>query len=243
MLYAIAGILVVVGVILVAVGKRKSALKSAMDQTPTTPIGDLRELQHAETKGVASCDQPLEAPYSNVSCVYYSYTLERRERSRSSSGSTSYTWRTIDSGSAQVPFTLTDSSGSVTVDPEGAHIDAPVVVKRPVKPSDPVESMPDGPLKIVLGSLSRLAATPLRVTVRAVAADRNLYVLGDVQEGADRKLRIAKGENKFFISTRSEEQLARSLGIKALVLYSLGALLIVGGIVVLVMTLRSVTPG
>ena len=81
------------------------------------------------------------------------------------------------------------------------------------------------------------------MTVRAVAADRNLYVLGDVQEGADRKLRIAKGENKFFISTRSEEQLARSLGIKALVLYFLGALLIVGGIVVLVMTLRSVTPG
>ena len=240
MLYAIAGILVVVGVILIFVGKRKAGLKSTIDSTLTTPIRDLMEGQHAEIKGVASCDQPLKAPYSDISCVYYSYALKCRERSRSSSGSTSYTWRTIDSGSTRLPFSLTDSTGTVTVDPEGADVDAPVVVKRPVRPGDPTEGMPDGALKTVLSTLSTLASTPHKVEVRAVTADRELYVLGDVQRRADGQLRVSKGDNKFFISTKSEEQLARSLGRAAALFYVLGAALIVGGIVVLVLALRQV---
>ena len=241
MVYAIAGILVVVGVVLIVVGTRKSALKSAIDQTMTTPIRDLMEAQHAEIKGMASCDQPLKAPYSDIPCVYYSYSLKRRERSRSSSGSTSYTWRTIDSGSSRVPFSLTDSTGTVTVDPEGADIDAPMVFKGPVRPGDATESLPDGVLKTVLGAVSTLASTPHRVEVRAVAADRQLYVLGDIQRAADRQLRVAKGENRFFISTKSEEQLLRSLGRKSLLFYILGAVMIAGGIVVLVMARGSLT--
>ncbi len=243
MLYAIAGVLLVLGVVLIAVGKRQSAFKLTMSQTPTTPIDDLKELQHAEIKGVASCDQPLEAPYSNVSCVFYSYALQRRERSRSSSGSTSYTWRTIDSGAARVPFTLTDSTGSVTVDPEGASVDAPVVVKRPVRSGDSIESLPDGPLKTVLSGVSMLATTPHRVTVRAVPVDRELYVLGDVQRGADRELQVAKGENKFFISTRSEEQLAKSFGRKSVLFYFLGAVFVIGAVVVLAIAMGLIKTG
>jgi hypothetical protein len=243
MLYAIAGVLLVLGVVLIAAGKRKSALKSTMGQTPTTAIHDLRELQHAEIKGMASCDQPLEAPYSNVSCVFYSYALERRERSRSSSGSTSYTWRTIDSGASRVPFTLTDSTGSVTVDPEGANIDAPVVVKRPVKSGASIESLSDGPLKTVLRGVSMLASTPHRVTVRAVPVGRQLYVLGDVQRDAGGESRVAKGENKFFISTRSEEQLARSLGLKSVLFYFLGAAFVIGAVVVLAIAMGLLKTG
>jgi hypothetical protein len=242
MFYAIAGVLVVVGLILIAVGKRKGGLKSVIDQTMTTAVRDLMEGQHAEIKGVASCDQPLTPPYSDIPCVYYSYKLQRRERSRSSSTSTSYTWRTIDSGSAQVPFSLTDSTGTVTVDPEGAAMDAPVVVKQPVRPGDATESLPDGPLKTVLSGLSMLAQTPHRVEVRAVTLNRNLYVLGDVLRGADGELRVGKGDNKFLISTKSEEQLARSLGRTSMLLYVLGALMVIGGIAVLVLTLSKVIP-
>jgi hypothetical protein len=234
MIYAIAAILAVVGVVVIVAGTRKGGLKSTMALTPTTTVRDLMESQHAEIKGVASCDQPLEAPYTNVPCLFYSYRLQRRERSRSSSGSTSYTWRTIDSGSARVPFTITDSTGSVTVDPEGAHIDAPVVAKRPVRPGDAIDSMPDGPLKTVVSGLSMLASTPHRVTVTAIPVDRQLYVLGGAQRGADDKLCVAKGTNRFFISTRSEQELARSLGLKSVLFYVLGAALIVGAIVVLV---------
>jgi len=238
MVYAIAGVLAVVGVVLIVVGKRKSTLKSAITATPTKPIGQLMQADHAEIKGVASCDQPLTAPYSTVSCVSYSYKLMRRERRRSSSGSSHYTWRTIDSGSARVPFTLTDSTGSVTVDPQDADVDAPVIVKGPVRPSDAIEQMPAGVLKTVAGAVSMLAPNPQKVEVRGVTVGRNLYVLGDVQKGPDGRLLVAKGDNKFFISTKTEEQLARSLGRTSLLLYVLGAVFIVGSVVALVMGLR-----
>jgi len=242
MFYAIAGVLVLVGAILIAVGKRKGGLKSTIDQTMTTAVRDLMEGQHAEIKGVASCDQPLTPPYSDIPCVYYSYKLQRRERSRSSSGSTSYTWRTIDSGSAQVPFSLTDSTGTVTVDPVGAAMDAPMVVKRPVAPGDPTEGIPEGLLKTVLSAAAVMAQTPHRVEVRAVMLNRNLYVLGDVLRGADGELRVGKGDNKFLISTKSEEQLARGLGRTSILLYVLGGVMVIGGIVLTVLALSKVIP-
>ena len=242
MLYAIAGVLVVVGLILIAVGRRKGALKSTIDATMTTAVRDLMEGQHAEIKGVASCDQPLTPPYSEIPCVHYSYKLQRRERSSSSSGSTSYTWRTIDSGSAQVPFSLTDTTGTVTVDPEGAAMDASIVVKRPVKPGDPTKGIPEGLLKTIVTAAAAMAQSPHRVEVRAVTLNQDLYVLGDVLRGPDGELRVGKGANKFLISTKSEEQLVRSIGRMSMLLYFLGSAMVIGGMVILILKLGKVIP-
>jgi len=238
MFYAIAGGLVVVGIILFVVGKKKSAFKSTMAEMVTKSIGQLMQSEYAEIKGVASCDQPLTAPYSDLQCVYYSYKLMRRERRRSSSGGSSTTWRTIDSGSAGIPFTLTDETGSVTVDPEGAKLDAPVIVKGPVHGADISQLMPDGVPKMLAGMLTQLATNPMKVEVRGVTGGQNLYVLGDVSKAPDGNLTVAKGDNKLFISTKSEEQLARSLGRTSIVLYILGATFIIGAIVALMFALR-----
>ena len=70
--------------------------------------------------------------------------------------------------------------------------------------------------------------------MRAVDVGESLYVLGDVRKTADGQTEIAKGENRFFISTKSEEQLLKSLGRKTILLYVLGVAFIVGGIVLLV---------
>ena len=105
MLYAIAGVVAALGLVLVVLGVKKSGLKSQIGATPTTPIGQLNEGQHAEIKGVASTEHPIEAPGFDGPCIYYSYTLKRRERRKSSSGgSSSYHWKTIDSGSNMHPF-------------------------------------------------------------------------------------------------------------------------------------------
>ena len=247
MLYGIAGILSAVGVILILVGRSKSTLKRTMNRNPTTAIRDLPQGTHAEVKGAASCDAPLEAPYSGTQCVYYSYKLERRERDRDADGSTSYSWRTIDSGSTRVPFQLTDATGSVRVDPENAKIDAPIVLKGPVPPGQmregieaAAESMEPGVLKTVLGVVARLPFTPdrERVKVHAIGLALDLYVLGDVQQGTDGQVRISKGDNNFFISTKSEEQLSRKLGRQLLVFYSLGVAFIGTGIVILALALK-----
>ena len=70
MFYAIECVLGGVGVILIFVGRGKGALKQDMDRTQTTSIRTLRQGDHAEIKGVATCDAPLEAPYSGIPCVY-----------------------------------------------------------------------------------------------------------------------------------------------------------------------------
>jgi len=60
----------------------------------------------------------------------YSYEIQEEVREQSCNDNTSYQWRTVDQGAARTPFRLTDASGSVSVDPERAHIDAPVIVDR-----------------------------------------------------------------------------------------------------------------
>ncbi len=236
MFYAIAGGLAVVGVILFVVGKKKSAFKSTMAEMVTKSISQLMQAEYAEIKGVASCDQPITAPYSNLQCVYYSYKLKRRQHS--TSGGSSRTWHTIDSGSAGVPFTLTDQTGAITVDPQGADLDAAVIVKGLVQGADISQLMPEGVPKMLAGMLTQLATNPMKVEVRGVTAGQSLYVLGDVSRAPDGNLTVAKGDNKFFISTKSEEQLARSLGRTSVLLYVLGAAFIIGAIAALVVGLR-----
>lgn len=235
MLYVIAGILGVVGVVVVFVGKSKGKLKSLIDQTPTTPLGQLRDGQHAEIKGIVSCEKPLLTPDSGIPCVYYSYEIKRRERRRSSSGSTTYHWRTVDRGTSQIPFTLADSEGSVTIDPEGSQIDAPVIVDRYIEPG---ENLAEGALKSIVSAASMVFGERRKLVVKAIATGCELYVLGDVSAGADGHLRVSKGDGKFFISTKSEEQLAKSLGLQTILFYVIGTLLIVGAVVFLTFAFR-----
>ena len=135
MWYAIGAVLVMVGGGIVYLGTRRSGLKSEMDRLPTTDVGAVVAGGQVEVKGQVSCDAPLQAPHANVDCIYYTYKVQRRERrhSTSSSSGSRYHWVTIDSGSANVPFILTDGTGSIAIDPQGATFDAPVVAKGPVK--------------------------------------------------------------------------------------------------------------
>lgn len=228
------GAMIVTGVILVVVGKRKAAMKETISATPTKPIARLMQSDHAEINGVVACDQPLTAPYSDISCVYYSYKLEERRRHRSG-GRTTTSWRTIDSGVASMPFTVTDSSGSVTVNPEGAKMDAPVVVKGPVPAGDVTAQIPEGLPKMLLSLASKFGSLPRRVKVRAIGTGQSLYVLGDVRRTPDGRTEIAEGDNKFFVSTKSEEQLLKSLGRISTVLYVLGVSFIGGAIALFIL--------
>ena len=230
----VGGILLVVGVVLILVARSRGKLKAQMDAMETVPVAELREATHAELKGVAACDAPITPPECEVGCVHYSYEIERRERRKTSSGSTSYTWRTVDSGRAEVPFTLTDPGGSVVIDPEGADFDAPVLIQRELPPGRRMEG---GVLKAVVGAVGALSGQRERIVVRGVTPGQELYVLGDVMRGADGALRVAKGDNRFFISTKSEEQLKGRLGLQAFWLALAGWALGIAGLVALIIGL------
>lgn len=76
-----------------------------------------------EVQGTAEpIDETLSAPYTGTSSLAYTYEKERKERNHDSDGGSRTRWRTVESGSARTPFYVTDDTGSVAVDPEGASI-------------------------------------------------------------------------------------------------------------------------
>lgn len=216
-------------------GKSRAELKDKMDSMETTPVGQLSR-GYVEVKGVVSCDQPLKVPHVDHECVYYSYRVERRERETDSDGDTRYRWRTIDSGQSETVFTLTDDSGAVLVDPRGAETDAPKVFEGYIDDSFDFGSS-DG----ILGALGQIASfasrSDCRITVHAIALERELYILGNVKKRSDEQLIIAKGKEKFFISTRSEDELSSSYGTSSMVFYVLAGVCGVGALVLAVMGL------
>lgn len=243
-LYIVAGALIVVGVIMFVEGIRRARLRRRIAQTPTMPIRHLVQNQFTEIVGRISCDRPLKTPDGDVPCVYYHYKLERV----SGSSDTGPSWETMDRREQRTPFTLTDSSGSIEVDPTGAQVDAPAVVDRAVElgerlpfGAENVVQAPQGRAeKLVHKGLTKLAEKLAqggdaklgnqRIRVTALPVDRDAYLLCTVQRRPDGSLRAVKGSNPFFISTKSERELLDGLGRGSRTLGVLGPILVVLGI-------------
>lgn len=58
-------------------------------------------------------DTALLTPYSHLPCLWYRYTVERRENNQ---------WRQVDGGESELPFLLDDGGGVCELDPRGAEI-------------------------------------------------------------------------------------------------------------------------
>ncbi len=220
------------GVVVWFIGRGKAQLKDDIEGTQTSSVGSVMAGHRVELKGVATSDKPLDGPGELGECLCYKYKIERRERRRDSQGGSRYEWRTIDSGESSVPFTLDDGTGQILVHPEGAEIDAPKVHSETGRQQG--FSFEIGGL-----DLGALSGAPTRLTVWAIQPNARLYVLGKVVYGPGESVELRQGEGRFFISTKSEEQLARSLGNVSRILNLLAPVLFFGGLWALVHGLMS----
>jgi hypothetical protein len=116
----------------------------------------------------------LPAPFSAGDCLAYTYRVERYDPDDDGSN-----WDTVSEGSAGVPFLLSDHTGSVLVDPDGAELlfarshrsevdndeEPPPVIGRFLEAETTVEhatgSISLGPLEIATGDRHRFTATRL----------------------------------------------------------------------------------
>jgi hypothetical protein len=188
-----------------------------------------------EIKGTADIDSPLSAPGSDVSCVYYEYEVQRLERTRDSDGKEKDEWRTIDQGTSEATFHVSDATGSVLVEPRGAKMDCPVVADRYLSQND----SGGGIMGTILKGLSNMSSNREKIRTRAIALGQALYILGNVSvDGGSR--RIGKGQGKFFVSTRSEEELTKSLGWQSKLMKAIGAVMLAGGLALIVMAAMGV---
>jgi len=87
----------------------------AIDDTPTSRIASAAQ-GYAELIGMgkALAGVPLISPVSQLPCLWYRYTIERRDSDNK--------WRMEEQGESDASFILGDGTGECVVDPEGAEM-------------------------------------------------------------------------------------------------------------------------
>lgn len=88
----------------------------AIADTPTSKVASAAQ-GYVELRGIAMPSGGLQVvtPHTGLPCLWYRYTLERRDGNK---------WTHMDSGESPESFDLEDVSGRCTLDPAGAHIES-----------------------------------------------------------------------------------------------------------------------
>ncbi|MFA5941927.1 MAG: GIDE domain-containing protein [Sinimarinibacterium sp.] len=93
-----------------------------IENTPTSRIRSAAQ-GYVELDGTARMlpGEEIRAPLSGRPCCWWSYRVQKHE-TRWHNGRSSSRWRTIDSGTSDALFLLSDPTGDCIVDPEGASV-------------------------------------------------------------------------------------------------------------------------
>jgi hypothetical protein len=186
----------------------------------------------------------LKSPFSQMDCVYYTYTIEELR----SSGKHSH-WVTIKKGWDYRLFYLKDDTGIVLVDPRDAKIDIPAdnvfessLFKDP--PEMVKQFLHTGGI-LFEGALFGINKT-MQYTERFIALKDKLYILGTatdnplVEERTAQKgvedIIIKKGihEKLYYISDKTERDILRQYTIRLAIGFSIGSILIILGLLYLI---------
>ena len=96
---------------------RAFAHQRLIEDTPTTRLRSAAQ-GFVELAGTARTfdGEPILAPLSGISCCWFRYAIEERDRGRERG------WQRIDGGTSSAIFMLDDAGAACAVDPEGARV-------------------------------------------------------------------------------------------------------------------------
>lgn len=168
-----------------------------------------------EVKGTCESELPLKSHLAEKLCAQYEYTVqehwsytetytdsEGKTKTRRKSG-----WTTVDSGCEMQDFFLRDETGVILVRPVGAKIEGRRVFSQTCGPGSPLY-YGKGPRTSVMHSDYRR-----RFTETALPLHAELYIMGPAREREDvvaPEIAYDPEAELYLISTRREEQVARS---------------------------------
>ncbi len=268
MWYVIGGVLVAIGIGLVIFYKKQGDKLYLLKVTDTSLVSNIEQemkdvsdglgekgsfTKYTEVKGSVVCPNPLTSELANSRCVYYSMSITRkweeeywetdsqgRRERRTRQGSD-----TVASNVRHVPFFIKDSTGQIKVNPDGAEFVAEKAYSnfQPGEISGGSISIGNFRLNISgLGSGRRTIGYNYEESV--IPLDRELYVIGEASDagGALHIKKPSEKGKKFIVSTKSEEDLQRSIqgGMTATLIGSV--VCAVGGIAVIVLKILGVIP-
>jgi hypothetical protein len=173
-----------------------------------------------ELEGAAASDEPVKGRYSNVTCVYFRYTVKERwsrqvtehytdaqgnsqTRTKTESG-----WTTIEQGeSGGAPFYLKDDRGVIRIQPKGAEIEAKEVLKRTCRRGDPLY---EACFAREIGDSDHLR----EFREEAIPLHARLYVVGHARQRTDivaAEIAAHDGGELFLISVHPQHKVSRGL--------------------------------
>jgi hypothetical protein len=231
--------------VLCVIGYRKTRQQLRLiELVPRCTVAELAERvpgEMVEISGTVMCASPLTAELSGQPCVYYRSVTERVYEAHTSKGSSSRRSEVVAQNEQRVPFELDDGSGRVAVNPFDAEIDARKLVDR-------FEPHAGSLATVTLGGVSIQFDTGgsrtlgYRKVEHAVLVGQPAYVLGVLQDdGSIGRPPEGSRLRRFLISSRSEEELARSLRHRSYLLLAGAATgLLVAGMLLVVLLASSI---
>jgi hypothetical protein len=266
--YVIGGVLIALGIGLVIFYKSQGDKLFLLKATETSLVSNIEQEakdvtegmgekgsfnKFTEVKGKVTCPSPLTSELANAKCVYYSMSITRRWEEEywetDSEGRRERRTRTgtdtVASNTRHVPFFVQDETGKIKINPEGAEF----VSEKSYSNFQPGEisgsSISIGNFRL---NLSGLGMAGGRRTIgynyeeSIVPVDRDVFIIGEVADsgGALQFQRPTEKGKKFIISTKSEEELQRSIagGMTATLIGSIVSG--VGGIVLIALKILGV---
>ena len=232
-------LLVAAGVVLVF-RRRTMGKAAAMGAAETSGAADAASLAPGsvvEVKGTLRCEAPLQSEMAGETCAYYSARVVReyiRDDHDDDDAGSDRRSETVSHNERFAPFSVEDATGSIAVNAEEAEVDAKEVVDRFERHTGG-RSVTVAGVSLNLGGGERTLG--FRHVEEVLPVDAPVYVLGAVQQDGTIGAPDPGGENRFVVSHRSEEALARQfnkdarlLGLVAAGLAALGLVFLAVGV-------------
>jgi len=235
------------GLLFFSVGLLSFKRKRLMENIPTSKIRSLAMgLAEVYGEAVPAKGKLLRSPFSNSSCVYYSYKVQERRNS----GKHSY-WANVRSGSDGEYFFLKDDTGMVLVSTKGARFeitkDFEFDTHTKKKPSEHAMRFLE---KHDIRHKGFLFKKRMRFTERFISPGDKVYAMGTAGDNpyvedassahATKDIMMQKGkdESMYYISDKSEKQILSKLRWKIAGGLLGGGALIVGSLSAIFIYLR-----
>ena len=174
-------------------GKKKHRIHQLMLNTETSDVGALTE-GPCEVQGqIDSVGSPLISPWTQQQCVYYDFQVEER-RSRRSGNTTSTYWTDYITDLQTQPFTVSDQTDSVEINPGEADFRVRTDARERSGFGDDASSELQTLLKNRYGASTQgwVFNKTLRYSENVMAVGDTVYVFGEVRRQGD-KLFIGSG--------------------------------------------------
>jgi hypothetical protein len=216
-------------------GRKKHHIHQLMVNTETSSVEALTQ-GPCEVQGqIDSIGSPFISPWTQQRCVYYDFQVEER-RSRRRGNTTSTYWADYITDLQAQPFTVSDQSGSVEINPGDVDFRVRTDARERSGFGDDASSELQALLRDRYGASTQgwVFNKTLRYSENVLAVGDTVYVFGEVRRQGD-KLFIGSGLMPLIVAEDGEHFIEEEYS-KSATYYLVGAivLIIIGlGLVVL----------